>query len=138
MLARKRSFISLRRKSSQLTMQTTSDQMSRDSRGSRYHHPDYELRLANLESHMSAVELGLTEKSKNLCNGLLKEEQEREVPQNTMFDDDLFDETCNSVQGRNEAMIDRDITPLICPSAQNLRIHDIRQFDILYEGVNET
>lgn len=87
---------------------------------------------------MSAVELGLTEKSKNLCNGLLKEEQEREVPQNTMFDDDLFDETCNSVQGRNEAMIDRDITPLICPSAQNLRIHDVRQFGILYEGVNET
>lgn len=64
-------------------------------------------------------------------------EKEQALPQDTLFRDDLFDETCESMEGRNEAMVIRDISPLICPSAQVLRIHGARHLDHLYESVNE-
>ena len=79
--------------------------------------------------------LGITDMSRDLCRTLLEKEQK--IPQDTLFREDLFDETCESVQGRNEAMIVRDITPLICPSAQVLRIYGAKHLNLLYESVNE-
>ena len=79
--------------------------------------------------------LGITDKSRALCRTLLGKEQI--VPQNTLFRDDLFDETCESVQERNEAIIVRDISTLVCPSAQVLRIFSAKHLNHLYESVNE-
>ena len=84
---------------------------------------------------MRKSKLGITDMSRDLYRVLLEKEQK--ILQDTLFRDDLFDETCDSVQGRNEAMIVRDITPLICPSAQVLRIYGAQHLSILYESVNE-
>ncbi|KAL9013979.1 MAG: hypothetical protein Q9173_001357 [Seirophora scorigena] len=124
----------LSRKESQ-SLKTPSDQPSQGGKSSQYNNPEYEIRLEQKGSYMRKSPLGITDTSRELCRSLLEKEQS--IPQNTLFRDDLFDETCESVQGRNEAMIVRDITPLICPSAQVLRIHGARHLNLLYESVNE-
>ena len=124
----------LTRKESQ-SLKTNSDQPSQGVQRSQYNSRDYELRLAQKGSYMHKSPLGITDISRELCRTLLEKEQT--IPQNTLFRDDLFDETCESVRGRNEAMVLRDITPLICPSAQYLRIHGAKHLNLLYESVNE-
>ena len=79
--------------------------------------------------------LGITDTSRDFCRTILEKEQT--IPQDALFRDDLFDETCKNVQGRNEAIIVRDITPLICPSAQILRIYGAQHLSLLDESVNE-
>ncbi len=134
-LARKKSSSSLRRKKSQSSLQTSSDQLSRESRSSQYNNIEYEIRLEQKGSYMRKSTLGILDTSRDLCRILLEEEQS--IPQDTLFRDDLFEETCESVQGRNEAMIVRDISPLICPSAQILRIHGAKHLKHLYESIGE-
>ena len=124
----------LSRKESQ-SLKTSSDQPSQGGKSSQYNNPDYEDRLERKGSYMYKSPLGITDTSRELCRTLL--EREQTVPQNTLFRDDLFDDTCKSVQGRNETMIVRDITPLISPSAQVLRIHGAKHLNFLYESVNE-
>ncbi|KAL9019937.1 MAG: hypothetical protein Q9185_002791 [Variospora sp. 1 TL-2023] len=124
----------LSRKESQ-SLKTPSDQPSQGGKSSQYNNPEYEMRLEQKGSYMYRSPLGITETSRDLCRTLLDEEQI--IPQDTLFRNDLFDETCRSVQGRNEAMIVRDITPLICPSAQVLRIHGAKHLNLLCESVNE-
>lgn len=92
--------------------------------------------LATKGCFMGKFRLGPTDISKKLCQSL--QEKDQPFPQDTLFRDDLFDETCESVRGRNEAMIIRDISPLICPSAQVLRIlHGATHLTDLTESVNE-
>ena len=124
----------LSRKESQ-SLKTPSDQPSQGGKSAQYNNPDYEIKLQEKGSYMRKSPLGITDTSRKLCRTLLEEEQI--IPQDTLFRDDLFDETCESAQGRNEAMIVRDITPLICPSAQVLRIHGAKHLNLLYESVNE-
>ena len=135
-LARKKSSSSLRRKETQSTSEISSDQLPRETKSSEYHNVDYEIRLEQKGSYMRKSAVGVIDTSRDLCQILLEEEQE--VPQDTLFRDDLFNETCESVQGRNEAMIVRDITPLICPSAQILRIYGAKHLNHLFESINES
>ena len=134
-LSRKKSSASLHRKQSQSSSQTPSDQLSRERKSSQYNKPDYEVRLKEKGSYICKSPLGITDRSRELCRTLLEKEQT--IPQDTLFRDDLFEETCASVQGRNEAIVVRDITPLICPSAQVLGIYGAKHLDLLYESVNE-
>lgn len=135
LFARKRSASLLSRKSSQSTLETSSDQLSRGAKSVQYRYPEYEIRLERKGSYMDESTLGITDTSRDLCRSLLGKEQT--VPQDTLFRDDLFDETCKSVRGRNEATVIRDISPLICPSAQVLRIFGAIHLNNLCEGVNE-
>jgi len=135
LFARKKSSASLRRKNSQSTLQTPSDQLPREVKSAQYRNPDYAIELERKGSHMRKSPLGITDTSKSLCRIILEKEQT--FPQDTLFRDDLFDETCESMEGRNEAMIIRDIFPLICPSAQVLRIYGAKHLNHLYESVNE-
>ncbi|KAL8696941.1 MAG: hypothetical protein Q9201_007398 [Fulgogasparrea decipioides] len=135
LFARKKSSASLRRKNSQSTLQTPSDQLPREVKSAQYRNPDYTIELERKGSHMRKSPLGVTDTSKGLCRIMLEKEQT--YPQDTLFRDDLFDETCESMEGRNEAMIIRDIFPLICPSAQVLRIYGAKHLSNLYESVNE-
>lgn len=140
LLARKKSSSSLRGKQSEAgsaapSSTTPSDQKPREAKSNPYKRPSYETVLATKGSFMSKFSLGITYASKRLCQSLLEAEQS--VPQDTLFRDDLFDETCESVRARNEAMVVRDISPLICPSAQVLRIYGARHLKPLNESVNE-
>ena len=124
----------LTRKESQ-SLKTPSSQEVQGGKSSQYNTPEYETRLEQKGSYMRKSPLGITDTSRELCRTLLETDQS--IPQNTLFSDDLFDETCESVRGRNEAMIVRDITPFICPSAQVLRIRGAKHLNLLYESVNE-
>ncbi|KAF7914564.1 uncharacterized protein EAF01_000970 [Botrytis porri] len=140
LLARKKSSSSFRGKQSEAgstapSSTTPSDQKPREAKSSPYARPSYEMVLATKGSFMGKFELGITDESKRLCRTLLEAEQS--VPQETLFRDDLFEETCETVQARNEAMVVRDISPLICPSAQVLRIYGAKHLKPLNESVNE-
>ena len=116
-------------------MQTISDQTSQGGKSSQYNSPDYDIRLEQKGCYMDESKLSITDMSRDLCRILLEKEQN--IPRDTLFRDDLFKETCVSIRRRNEAMIVRDITPLICPSAQVLRIYGAQHLSILYESVDE-
>ncbi|PVH70477.1 hypothetical protein DL98DRAFT_564149 [Cadophora sp. DSE1049] len=140
LLARKKSSSSLREKQSEAgsaaaSSATPSDQKPREAKSTPYTRPSYETVLATKGSFMGKFELGITDESKRLCRTFLTAEQS--VPQDTLFRDDLFEETCESVRARNEAMVVRDISPLICPSAQVLRIYGAKHLKPLNESVNE-
>jgi hypothetical protein len=67
---------------------------------------------------MDKSDLGITEISKKTYFTLLSAEQA--TPNGSVFRDDLFEQTCRSVEDRKEARVLRDITPLIVPSAEIL------------------
>ena len=115
--------------------QTPSDQQPRESKSSKYLTAAYETILATKGSFMNRPSWKITAKSKALCQSLLDNTQT--VPKDTLFRDDMFDETCNSVQGRNEAMVVRHISPLICPSPLVLRMYGAKGLGFLTESVNE-
>ena len=135
LLAKQKSSSSLCRKNSESDTATPSDQKPREARSIQYARPSYETILATKGSFMGKSDFGITDTSKGQCRALLEAEQS--VPQDTLFRDDLFDETCESVQARNEAIVVRDISPLICPSAQVLRIYGSKHLKPLIESVNE-
>lgn len=139
--ARKKSSASLRRKQSQSTIQTPSDQPSREAKSSQYNSPDYEIKLERKGSYMREYDdIDDNEDNgknmKTLCKILL--ERDQTVPQDSLFRDDLFRKTCEKVRNRNEAIVVQDITRLIVPSAENLAIYDAKHFNHLYETVNES
>lgn len=124
-----------RKKKTQSISETLSDQLPQENESFQYHNVDYELRLEQRGSYMGKSAVGVIDTSRDLCQLLLEERQE--IPQDTLFRDDLFDETCESVQGKNKAMIVRDITPLICPSAQVFRIRGAKNPNHIFESINE-
>ncbi|KAL9123660.1 MAG: hypothetical protein Q9217_006929 [Psora testacea] len=138
-LAKKKSSSSLRRKKSQSTIQTPSDQQSREGKSSQYSNIEYEIRLEQKGSYMREYDdIDDTDKGKNmkiLCKTLLETDQK--LPQDSLFRDDLFKRTCEKVRNRNEAIIVQDITRLIVPSAENLAIYGARHLNYLFESVNE-
>ena len=135
LLARQKSSSSLREKQSEASSATPSDQKPREGKSTSYTRPSYETVLATRGSFMGKFELDITDESKRLCRTLLSTEQS--VPLDSLFRDDLFEETCESVRGRNEAMVVRDISPLICPPAQVFRIYGAKHLKSLNESVNE-
>ena len=140
LLARKKSSSSLRGKQSEASSTapssaTPSDQKPREAKSIPYTRPSYETILATKGSFMGNFDLDITDASKKLCQTLLDAEQS--VPQDTLFRDDLFYETCEGVRGRNEAMVVRDISPLICPYPRALRIDGAEHLKPLNESVNE-
>lgn len=135
LFARKKSSASLRRKNSQSTLQTGSDQLPREVKSAQYRNSDYVLELEVEGSYMHDSDLNITDDSKSLCRRLLQMEQT--VPQDSLFRDDLFAKTCRNLQNRNEAMVIRDIGLLIVPSVQTLATFGATHLNHLYETANE-
>ena len=135
LLTRQKPPPSLRRKNSGDSITTPSDQQPREAKSAKYKTTRYKTVLASKGSFISKSNLGVTDASRRLCRTLLDNEQT--TPRDTLFRDDLFDETCESVQARNEAMVIRDISPLIYPSAQVLRIYGAKHLKHLTESINE-
>jgi len=83
---------------------------------------------------MDKHEEGITVKSKELCEKLLRMPQS--PPKDTLFEDDLFEDTLESIKGRNETRIVRDIAQLIIPPAEILGIRGVEHVKILRETTN--
>ncbi|KAK5548032.1 hypothetical protein LTR46_011978 [Exophiala xenobiotica] len=116
LLARKKSATSLRRKRSDSesgapSSTTPSDQKPREEKSAPYQNVRYETVLATKDSFMGKHGQGTTNESKRRCQQLLDTEQA--VPQDTMFSDEYFEETCEAIRNKNEARVIRDISLLI-------------------------
>lgn len=137
-LARNQSTGPLRRKRSDTgsdapSAMTPSDQKLQKS--DAYQHACYETLLATKDSFMSRYGLGITNESKRMCQQLLDAPQP--IPENTVFADHHFEETCEAIRGKNEARVVRDISLLIVPSAEASAIRKNLPCRLLIESVNE-
>lgn len=115
---------------------TFSDQLPREVKSAQYKNQDYAAELENEGSYMYKFTPGITDINQELYRTLLKKEQT--IPQNTLFHDDLFDETHRKIQDRNETMIIRNIDLLIIPSAQTLAAYGATHLNHFYETTNES
>ena len=140
LLARKKSTGSLRRKRSDSELpsegsNTPSDQKSREAKSAPYRDTRYETLIATKGSFMDKDPLGISAASKTTCQTLLETQQS--VPTDTMFRDDIFEQTCKAVRNRNKTRVIRDISPFIVPSAESLAIRGDKHLRYLIESVNE-
>lgn len=140
LLARKKSTASFRRKRSDAgstapSSTTPSDQKPREEKSTPYEDARYETLLATKGSFMDEHQAGITDKSRNTCRTLLETQQV--VPEDTLFRDDLFQDTCKRIRNRNEARVIRDISLFIVPSAETLTIRGAGHLQVLIESVNE-
>ncbi|KXL42193.1 MAG: hypothetical protein FE78DRAFT_154934, partial [Acidomyces sp. 'richmondensis'] len=144
LLARRKSTPSLRRKRSEpgsLTASSTtpSDQKPREEKSAPYQDARYEILLETKGSYMGRYvgekEDGVTKESKDLCRTLLEAKQP--VPEDSMFHEEFFEDTCEMIQNRNEAKVIQDIARLIVPSAQSLAVRGAKHLKCLIESVNE-
>ncbi|KAI0147791.1 hypothetical protein GGR57DRAFT_475859 [Xylariaceae sp. FL1272] len=135
-LARRRSLSSIRRKrSNSATSTTPSDQKPREEKSAQYRDPRYETLLETRGCVMKKSDQGITSESKATYMALLTSVQA--IPAESLFQDALFEATCQSVHNRNEARILRDISPLIVPSAEVLAIYGSTALTCLIESTNE-
>ena len=113
LLARQKSSHSLRRKrsepasvapsSSTPSFNTLSDQKPREAKSAPYRDLRYETLLATKGSFMIQSDLGRSEESITLYVTLLQKEQA--VHEQSLFRDDLYEQTCQKTQNRNEARV---------------------------------
>ncbi|KAL8650891.1 MAG: hypothetical protein Q9210_003554 [Variospora velana] len=113
---------------------TPSDQKSREAKSAPYRDARYEILIAIKGSFMGKGPL-INDASKNTCQKL--RETHQSVPADTIFRDDLFEETCEAIRNRNEARVIRDISLLIVPSAESLVIRGDKHLRCLIESVKE-
>ncbi|RMZ91970.1 hypothetical protein DV736_g777, partial [Chaetothyriales sp. CBS 134916] len=123
LLVQKKSTGSLRRKrsDSELAEQssiTPSDQKSREAKSALYQDTRYETLIATKGTFIGKGPLGINEACRSMYRKLLESHQS--VPENTMFRDDLFDETCEAFRNKNEARVIRDISLLIVLSTESV------------------
>jgi len=136
LFARKRSSSSLRRKNSESSLQTSSDQLPREVKSAQYRNVEYEIGLEKKGSYMREFDDDdIPEDIKTFCKNLLETAQT--LPQDSLFRDDLFKKTCEKIRNRNEAMVIRDIGSLIVSSSQTLATYGATHLNHLYECVNE-
>lgn len=90
-----------------------------------------------LQLHGSFMEMSkfhIADESRKICATLLGKEQK--PPRESLFDDDIFHITCQRVASRNEAIVVRDILPLIVPPAE-IFASRAPKLEYLIESANE-
>lgn len=93
------------------------------------------LSLKRQGSFMGTLKFTIDNENQKLCSTLINSPQE--LPRESLFDHDIFQETCQRVASRKKPTIIRDILPLIAPPAEIHALHT-PQFQCLIESVNET
>jgi hypothetical protein len=94
-----------------------------------------------LESHGSFLRkspTGVADEARQLCKDLCKAIEA--VPKDTPFRDETFEPFCESLSGRNEAKVFRELSHLIVPPAERLALQDDKKLERLkwlVEGVDE-
>lgn len=140
-LARKKSPASLRRKRSDgsidaetVVTKTRSDRVPRELKSAPYRHPRYVRELGERGSYLMRKYKDISVESRELCQKLLESPQS--PPRDTLFEDDLFQDTLDAIIGGNEIRVIRDIAPLIVPSAEILAIRGAKHLEMLRETTN--
>ena len=71
---------------------------------------------------------GIADTSKTICRILFEATQI--ISENSLFQDDFFDETCEMIQDRNEVKVIQNIVRLIVLSAQSLAIRGAKRLNL--------
>ncbi|KAI9670787.1 MAG: hypothetical protein M1817_003898 [Caeruleum heppii] len=130
-LTRKRSTPSLSKRESDI-----SGVSLREGKNPAVRNRRYEQILVSVGIYMDrGDEEAITDASKILCKTLLDTNQI--VPQDTVFNDDLFERVCEKVRNRNEARVIRDLSSLLVPSAELLYVRGAINLKHLIENVDE-
>lgn len=93
------------------------------------------LELAGIYMSQPEQHLRVVETDKTLCKNLLNNEQP--LPKDSLFNDDLFESTCEDIANRNEARVIQDIGRLIVPAPEELFRRGAKHLKHLIETVNE-
>lgn len=133
LLARKKTAASLCRQA--LKASTIAPTEKTDDKSLPYRNPGYEILLRLKGSYLIESSDGITDDSVHACQNLLAMTQT--VPQDSLFRDDLFRETCDKLRSRNEARVVEDISRLIVPSAEILTTYGATELKHLIVNVNE-
>ncbi len=131
---RSRSSDSVGRRPSQSGDETETT-VSRDAKYSAYKDVNYAVVLETKNSFMRMSPAGVVDEDRRLCERLLREDQP--ILQDSMFDDNRFEEFCSHLQDRSEARVYLDLHPLLVPSAENLFVRGQRSLQHLIEGYND-
>lgn len=59
------------------------------------------------------------------------------VPSGTLFEDDVFENACRNLEGRNEANTIRDISRLLVPLVKTFAVFGAAHLEHVIESVNE-
>ena len=132
-LTRKRSTPSFRKHESDVTGVSL-----REGKNPAVRSPRYQQILESVGIYMGQPEphLRAAGTDKALCQELLKNEQP--VPKDSLFNDDLFESTCEDIANRNEARVIQDIGRLIVPAPEELFRRGVHHLKHLIETVNES
>lgn len=114
---------------------TPSDQKPREVKSAPYQDARYETLPATKGSFMGKPALAITQTSKASYLHLLDAKQT--IPKDSLFCDELFEETCEMIRNKNETRVIRDVSPFIVPSAEVLAARGAEPLRILAESVNE-
>ena len=123
-----------RKRSSSGTPVTPSDQKPRAEKSVPYQRVAYETLLQFKGSYMKNDPLGLASPSQTFCRSLF--EKIPSLPSDTLFRDDIFKTTIETIYSQNEARVIQDIGRLIVPSAETFARFGAVHLDILVESVN--
>ncbi|KAK0262721.1 hypothetical protein LTR35_017675 [Friedmanniomyces endolithicus] len=137
-LARKRSISSRSKETSESAAPSSTnqgEQKSGEQKSAEYKKPQYATVLATKGVMMKSSSPGVTRASQGWCKDML--ERQQTYPQDTLFREDLFSSTCESVQDRNETRVIWDVALLIVPSAEVLSIRGATHLQYLIDSVNE-
>jgi len=132
-LTRKRSTPSLSKHESDISGVSLREGKNPAVRSSRYQQilESVGIYMGQPEPHLRS-----TQTDKALCQELLKKEQP--VPKDSLFNDDLFESTCEDIANRNEARVIQDIGRLIVPAPEELFRRGAKHLKHLIETVNES
>ncbi|MCJ1245592.1 hypothetical protein MMC30_002796 [Trapelia coarctata] len=133
-LTRKRSFSN--RSVDTTSSQDTPKDVPREVKSAPYKDIRCETLLAKKGSFMGAAPQKTNDAGRHLCKQLLENEQP--VPNDSLFRDDIFEKTCDTIRSENEARVILDIMRLIVPSAENLANDGATKLEILKEKVNSS
>ncbi|KAK0950109.1 hypothetical protein LTS01_025671, partial [Friedmanniomyces endolithicus] len=96
------------------------------------HHSGRRQRLEENGIHMKTSGL-LQSASKKLCNDLLA--GEHSLDQHPCYPIERTDDVLERIHGLNEARLQRDVTPWVVPSAENLFFSGHKQLDYMGEEI---
>ena len=130
----KRKSPSLRRKRSESSIgdSVTSDQKTREA---TYTHRNYPTWLEGKGVCMERSGVGISDESKKLYLSLLK--TKCSIPKDTIFRDDILEDSIEEIQDKNESRIIQDIARLLVPSVGALAKISDKHLGVLIESVNE-
>ena len=95
---------------------------------------EYEKQLTVAGIYLEEDMATISKDDKNLCTSFLNANQP--VPKISLFQDNLFETTASRYLHRSEAMVFRDITPLIAPSAELLHVSGSTHLAHVREDIN--